>query len=42
MEKLYIVDAVNFLFRSYYAIGPMTNAQRRIDQCALWIYPLDL
>ncbi len=27
MEKLYIVDAVNFLFRSYYAIGPMTNAK---------------
>lgn len=25
MKKLYIVDAVNFLFRSYYAIGPMTN-----------------
>ncbi|HSW86136.1 MAG TPA: DNA polymerase I, partial [Rhabdochlamydiaceae bacterium] len=25
MEKLYIIDAMNFLFRSYYAIGPMTN-----------------
>ncbi len=25
MQSLYIVDAVNFLFRSYYAIGPMTN-----------------
>lgn len=25
MEKIYIVDAVNFLFRSYYAIRPMTN-----------------
>ncbi len=25
MKELYIVDAVNFLFRSYYAIGPMTN-----------------
>lgn len=25
MESIYIVDAVNFLFRSYYAIGPMTN-----------------
>ena len=25
MDKIYIVDAVNFLFRSYYAIGPMTN-----------------
>ena len=25
MEKIYIVDATNFLFRSYYAIGPMTN-----------------
>jgi DNA polymerase I len=27
MEKIYIVDAVNFLFRSYYAIGPMTNSK---------------
>lgn len=27
MKKLFILDAVNFLFRSYYAIGPMTNAQ---------------
>ncbi len=26
MKKLFILDAVNFLFRSYYAIGPMTNA----------------
>jgi DNA polymerase-1 len=26
MNKIFIVDAVNFLFRSYYAIGPMTNA----------------
>jgi DNA polymerase-1 len=25
MKQLYIVDAVNFLFRSYYGIGPMTN-----------------
>jgi DNA polymerase-1 len=25
MERLYIIDAVNYLFRSYYAIGPMTN-----------------
>lgn len=25
MKKLYILDAVNFLFRSYYAIGSMTN-----------------
>jgi DNA polymerase I len=25
MEKLYVLDAVNFLFRSYYAIGSMTN-----------------
>lgn len=25
MDKIYIVDAVNYLFRSYYAIGPMTN-----------------
>ena len=27
MEKIFIVDAVNFLFRSYYAITPMTNAK---------------
>ena len=27
MDKIYIIDAVNFLFRSYYAIGPMTNDQ---------------
>ncbi len=27
MEKIYILDAVNFLFRSYYAIGPMTNGK---------------
>ncbi|MBX9745240.1 MAG: hypothetical protein K2X08_08540, partial [Chlamydiales bacterium] len=25
MKKIYILDAVNFLFRSYYAIGSMTN-----------------
>jgi DNA polymerase-1 len=25
MNTLYIIDAVNFLFRSYYAIGPMAN-----------------
>ncbi len=25
MKKIYIIDALNFLFRSYYAIGPMTN-----------------
>lgn len=25
MEKIFIVDAVNYLFRSYYAIGPMVN-----------------
>ena len=25
MDKIYIVDAINYLFRSYYAIGPMTN-----------------
>ncbi len=24
-HKIYIIDAVNYLFRSYYAIGPMTN-----------------
>jgi len=27
MDTIYIIDAVNFLFRSYYAIGPMTNDQ---------------
>lgn len=27
MDKLYIFDAVNYLFRSYYAIGPMLNDQ---------------
>lgn len=27
MNKLYIVDAVNYLFRAYYAISPMTNAE---------------
>lgn len=25
MKSIFVVDAVNFLFRSYYAIGPMTN-----------------
>lgn len=25
MKSIYILDAVNFLFRSYYAIGPITN-----------------
>jgi DNA polymerase-1 len=25
LKKLFIVDAVNFLFRAYYGIGPMTN-----------------
>jgi DNA polymerase-1 len=25
MKKLFIIDAVNFLFRAYYGIGPMTN-----------------
>ncbi len=25
MDKIYIIDAVNFLFRSYYAIGSMMN-----------------
>ncbi len=25
MKQLYIIDAVNFLFRAYYGIGPMTN-----------------
>ncbi len=27
MKTLYIIDAVNFIFRSYYAIGPMTGPQ---------------
>ena len=27
MEKILIIDAINYLFRSYYAIGPMTNSQ---------------
>ena len=27
MDKIYIVDAVNYLFRSYYAIGPMTSGE---------------
>ena len=27
MDKIFIIDAVNYLFRSYYAIGPMTNDQ---------------
>lgn len=26
MKEIYIVDAVNFLFRAYYAIGPLTNS----------------
>lgn len=26
MKQIYILDAVNFLFRSYYAIGPMLNS----------------
>jgi DNA polymerase-1 len=25
VDKIYIIDAVNYLFRSYYAIGPMLN-----------------
>lgn len=27
MKNIYILDAVNFLFRSYYAIGSMTNSR---------------
>ncbi len=27
MKKIFILDAVNFLFRSYYAIAPMTNSK---------------
>jgi DNA polymerase-1 len=27
MKKVFVVDAINFLFRSYYGIGPMTNDQ---------------
>jgi len=26
-NKIFIIDAVNYLFRSYYAIGPMTNKE---------------
>ncbi|NGX56686.1 MAG: DNA polymerase I [Candidatus Anoxychlamydiales bacterium] len=25
MDKIYIIDAINYLYRSYYAIGPMTS-----------------
>lgn len=27
MDKIFVLDAVNYLFRSYYAIGPMLNDQ---------------
>ncbi|MBS0624766.1 MAG: DNA polymerase I [Verrucomicrobia bacterium] len=27
MDRIYILDAVNFLFRSYYGIGPMLNGK---------------
>ncbi len=27
MKSIYVIDAVNLIFRSYYAIGPMTNLQ---------------
>lgn len=27
MKKIFIADAVNFLFRAYYALGPMTNSR---------------
>ncbi len=27
MDKIFIIDAVNYLFRSYFAIGPMTNSK---------------
>lgn len=27
MKNIYIIDAVNFIFRSYFAISPMTNAK---------------
>ncbi len=27
MDKIYVLDAVNYLFRSYYAIGPMLNSK---------------
>ncbi len=27
MNELYVVDAVNYIFRSYYAIAPMTNKE---------------
>ena len=29
MDKIFIIDAVNYLFRSYYAIGPMMNKKGR-------------
>lgn len=29
MNEIYIVDAVNYLFRAYYAIGPMTDGSGR-------------
>ncbi len=35
MEKIFIIDAVNYLFRSYYAIGPMTN-KKGISTSALY------
>ena len=35
MDKIFIIDAVNYLFRSYYAIGPMTN-KKGISTSALY------
>lgn len=35
MESIFIIDAVNYLFRSYYAIGPMTN-NKGISTSALY------
>ncbi|MEN9343713.1 MAG: hypothetical protein RLZZ453_500 [Chlamydiota bacterium] len=32
MKKLFVVDAVNLLFRAYYAITPMTNSQGESTQ----------
>jgi len=35
METIFIIDAVNYLFRSYYAIGPMTN-KKGVSTSALY------
>jgi DNA polymerase-1 len=35
MEKIYIIDAINYLYRSYYAIGKMTN-KKGVSTSALY------